>query len=77
MNTCLICKRPLGTAPELQDCGGDCLECMAEAGDPDAQVEMYRILQERRGGLMAETDKGLMSENYAAAATIAPGDESS
>jgi hypothetical protein len=44
MRTCNICKRPLDTAPELEDCGGDCLECMAECGDPDAQLAMQQIL---------------------------------
>lgn len=43
MKTCSICKRPLGLVPELADCGGDCLECMAEAGDPDAQAALDRI----------------------------------
>ena len=49
MNKCNICKRPLNTCPELMDCGGDCLECMAECGDPDAQLEMKKILQDRSG----------------------------
>jgi hypothetical protein len=31
------------------DCGGDCLECMAECGDPDAQSAMKKILQDRSG----------------------------
>jgi len=47
MRTCNICKRPLDTSPERQDCGGDCLECMAECGDPDAQLAMQQILLAR------------------------------
>jgi hypothetical protein len=35
---CRICKRELNqpSDPLSVDCGGDCLGCMAEAGDPDA-----------------------------------------
>ncbi|GEM_PF-2945179 len=47
MNKCRICQRPLNTLPELMDCGGDCLECMAECGDPDAKLAMKKILQDR------------------------------
>ena len=47
MRRCSICKRPLDTAPELEDCGGDCLECMAECGDPGAQLAMQQILLAR------------------------------
>ncbi len=33
---CLICKVLMtGETPETVDCGGDCAECMFEAGDPD------------------------------------------
>jgi hypothetical protein len=33
---CNICKKVMNTgrAPD-KDCGGDCCQCMAEAGDPD------------------------------------------
>lgn len=48
IDTCSICKRPLGGVPELADCGGDCLECMAEAGDPDAQAALDRIRQDKQ-----------------------------
>lgn len=47
MNKCNICKRPLNICPELMDCGGDCLECMAECGDPDAQLAMQQIVLSR------------------------------
>lgn len=35
---CGICKRPLNQPddPTTEDCGGDCLRCMADAGDPQA-----------------------------------------
>lgn len=48
MDTCSICKRSLGIVPELADCGGDCLECMAEAGDPDAQAALDCIRQDQQ-----------------------------
>lgn len=39
---CATCKRVLGMAgdPSTADCGGDCLRCMAEAGDPDCIAAM-------------------------------------
>lgn len=40
---CGICNRPLGTSPDTVDCGGDCLRCMAEAGDPDCILHMLII----------------------------------
>lgn len=39
MSHCATCKQPLNH-PDNQttrDCGGDCLLCMAEVGDQDAQ----------------------------------------
>lgn len=35
---CTICKRLLDVPgdPSTGDCGGDCLRCMAECGDPGA-----------------------------------------
>ena len=35
--TCNICHMELDVpgVPESQDCGGDCAQCMADAGDPD------------------------------------------
>jgi hypothetical protein len=43
--TCNICHRPLDQPadPGTRDCGGDCLRCMAEAGDPDCQASMRRL----------------------------------
>lgn len=42
---CTICKRELNTPgdPTTIDCGGDCLKCMAEAGDPEAVKDMAGI----------------------------------
>jgi hypothetical protein len=42
---CLICGRMLFSPddPESKDCGGDCLVCMAEAGDPDCIAELNAI----------------------------------
>lgn len=43
---CAICGRPLDVAddPLSVDCGGDCLGCMADCGDPDcvAAVEALK-----------------------------------
>jgi len=42
---CHICNRELNnpTDPRSTDCGGDCLECMADAGDPDCIEEIQKI----------------------------------
>ena len=39
---CTLCESPLDLPgrPWTRDCGGDCLACMAEVGDPDAVAEM-------------------------------------
>lgn len=34
MKTCTICKQEM---TERDDCGGDCVVCLAEAGDPDCR----------------------------------------
>jgi hypothetical protein len=49
MNRCGICKRELNVAsdPTTEDCGGDCLRCMADAGDPDAINAMSRFVELR------------------------------
>jgi len=43
--TCNICSRVLNVAddPTTKDCGGDCLRCMAEAGDPDCIKAMVAL----------------------------------
>lgn len=36
MSNCLMCGRLLDTEDiASRDCGGDCLGCLAECGDPD------------------------------------------
>jgi len=38
-------------------CGGDCLECMAECGDPDAQTAMKKIIGDRSGEKYLDSDE--------------------
>jgi hypothetical protein len=53
MNACLTCKGPLNTTDPLTlDCGGDCLLCMAEAGDPDAAVSVALHARRMRNALV-------------------------
>lgn len=43
---CAICKielTPSDVQAPTQDCGGDCLRCMAECNDPDCMVVMARL----------------------------------
>lgn len=42
---CGICKRELNNVkdPRSVDCGGHCLQCMADAGDPDCVAEIQRV----------------------------------
>lgn len=46
-NLCRICGRELNvdSDPLSVDCGGDCVKCMAEAGDPDCVEHVRRILE--------------------------------
>lgn len=55
---CGICKRRLGTSdPLTSSCGGDCMRCMAYAGDPDCTPEvMFRM--GFRAGVYAEGGGG-------------------
>lgn len=48
MSNCSTCHRPLDVPGDesSRDCGGDCLRCMAEAGDPDCARVMRGIAQE-------------------------------
>ena len=43
---CGICKRALNDPNDrtTEDCGGDCLRCMAECGDEDCQRAMDEIM---------------------------------
>lgn len=46
---CNICNKELNTDDPLsEDCGGDCLECMADAGDPDAIKSVNKIKSSRK-----------------------------
>lgn len=42
---CQICNRLLNNPndPYSEDCGGDCLKCMAECGDPECEEAVRRI----------------------------------
>lgn len=42
---CLICKREMLAGTDSEDCGGDCLRCMAESGDPDCASKLITIRQ--------------------------------
>lgn len=46
---CKTCNKELTQEndPASRDCGGDCVECMAEAGDPDCKLVMYDVLKAR------------------------------
>ena len=48
-NNCSICKRALDQPDDATtlDCGGDCLRCMAESGDPECIESMRLIRQEQ------------------------------
>lgn len=45
VNACNICRRALNRDgdPLSRDCGGDCLACMAEAGDPECIASVAAI----------------------------------
>lgn len=44
LGKCQTCGRELSTDdPRSLDCGGDCLQCMADAGDPDAERAIAEI----------------------------------
>lgn len=45
MSNCSICKRLLKDKNDpilSEDCGGDCIVCMAEAGDPECIESLYK-----------------------------------
>jgi hypothetical protein len=47
---CLICRRLLDDPSDpirSANCGGDCLQCMADSGDTDCIAEMAKIEPER------------------------------
>lgn len=45
---CSLCKKELDNPKDRTslDCGGDCVQCMAEAGDPSAIAFMERLKRE-------------------------------
>lgn len=48
---CNICKRPMNKDddPTSENCGGDCLRCMADhAGDPDCKAKMFELTGDRK-----------------------------
>lgn len=52
MEHCNICKRPLDTGRvEDGDCGGDCLECMGDSGDPAAAKLFLEEIKKLRAEL--------------------------
>jgi hypothetical protein len=42
---CLICRKIMDVPDDLlsTNCGGDCVECMADAGDPDCQRTVNEV----------------------------------
>lgn len=50
MKRCHLCGRVLDNPgdPRSKDCGGDCLQCMADADDPDAIAAIQRIEQDEQ-----------------------------
>lgn len=59
MKKCNICgveTQDTESSPTL-DCGGDCLSCMAEAGDLDCIETMYRFLKEENRDLTYQRDE--------------------
>lgn len=56
MAICDICSCPLDDGLlESTNCGGSCLECMAEAGDPEAQAKMYQVIKSQLAHLDQST----------------------
>lgn len=49
VNNCQTCGQPMSKTPETLslDCGGDCLNCMAWHGDPDAIEIVERLTGEK------------------------------
>lgn len=48
---CRICATPLNqpNSPATKDCGGDCLGCMASAGDEQCQRELDEAVARKAG----------------------------
>lgn len=55
---CHICGAPMTESESLhQNCGGDCLTCMAEAGDLDCMEAAFRIQKAEIARLLAVVDE--------------------
>ena len=50
LSTCLICGVIMSDDPGSlnHDCGGDCLMCMADAGDMDCLISAFNIMREQQ-----------------------------
>jgi len=55
---CHICKRKLNNPHDrsTQDCGGDCLRCMAWAGDPDCIARLKTIEEQAISDVIEQTE---------------------
>lgn len=53
---CSICGRRLNNPhdPRSADCGGDCLQCMADAGDPDCIRLLAEAIQKHKDSFRKE-----------------------
>jgi hypothetical protein len=65
---CLICKRLLNNPndPLSMDCGGDCLQCMADAGDPDCIRHVEELKRNSKGNkvLIHATPAGMVRYHH-------------
>lgn len=59
LNFCLICNKPLNSPkdPLSEDLGGDCVECMAKTGDPEAMVAVALIKERVRVSELVLSDR--------------------
>lgn len=50
-NRCQICGKPLSESKQSMryNCGGDCMQCMVWAGDPDCAKHLHDLQLQRRG----------------------------
>lgn len=56
-NRCKMCGKEMDMPNDLAstNCGGDCLECMAKAGDPDAMLAIEQL--RRKAAVVAKLDR--------------------
>jgi hypothetical protein len=72
---CLTCKKPLDIADDLcsQNCGGDCLSCMANAEDPECFIALFQKAIENLHDFMASkmySDRIYTMNSYCVATLI-------